>query len=377
MIVIGAYNVSGGDVTVGGADGANLGAGFTLSNAEFQNLSADSIVVLAGQGTGYSGESGGYDLHIADLNIDSAKVDDVWFGTQQNILVEGDVIPGGEGVNLHLGFALAFAGEEDFASNVFLIGFVPQDILISGSLGGVDNPFGSVTLVARGDILMGSQAFIDAASGNPDFSAADQGDDFDPEDGHIFIASDVLQMATPGRILQQDTGEGTSFGGLAIGLPQVGQELIFVPDQISGLQVGGTSGFNIDYASGPSKIELFGYFYGENGQTVGGFDAAGVDNLLDPDILVAEYFINTCQFYGECGTGEEVPVFHDPYLPVEPQLDSEDVLSFFSGFPFEDGCDDDHGGQTCDDDEDRIQGEPVTGSGNEDLWTMKPTGVRP
>jgi len=362
MIVIGAYNVSGGNVTVGGADPLNLGVGFTLSNAEFQNLSADSIVVLAGQGTGYA--SAGYDLHIADLTIDADNVDDVWFGSQEDIIVDGDVTPSGEGVDLHLGFALAFTQEDDFAANTFLVGFVPDNILISGSLGSADNPLGSVTLIAQGDILMGSSEFITAALG-PDFDPTVEYPT--PGDNHVFIAADALQMAAMGDILQQNTGVNGQFGGLIIGLPQPGQELIFIPDQIDGLQIGGPSGFTADFGAGPTSIDLFGQFVGPNGQTVGGFNAANVDNLLDPDLLVGDYFFNSCLFYGECGTDEDIPIFHDPAPPV--QLDTEDLLSFFSGFPFAEPDDDD--------DDDDVEGEPVTGSGNEDLWTMKPTGVRP
>lgn len=367
QIVIAAYNVDGGEVTVGGADGG-LGTGFTLSNDEFQNLSADSIVVLAGQGSGYSTE--GYDLHLADLTIDAANVDDVWFGTQEDIIVEGAVTPVGDGVSLHLGFTLAYTGEDDFAANTFLIGFVPDRILISGSLGSVDDAFGQVTLIAQGDILMGSQAFIDAAAADPEFNAAEDGGDFAPEEGHVFIASDVLQMASMGRILQQNTGGQGEYGGLVIGLPQVGQELIFVPDQLEGQTIGGTGGWLADYSNGPTRIELFGYFVSQTGE-VTGFQAANVDNLLDPDILVGDYYFNTCLFYSsECAaSGEDVPIFQSPFPPVDftPLFDT--TGSFFAAFPFEEPDEEE--------DDDEIQGEPVTGSGNEDLWTVKRSGVRP
>jgi filamentous hemagglutinin family protein len=369
MIAIGAYNVSGGEVTVGGSDPANLGTGFTLSNDEFQNLQAHTIVVLAGNGAGET--QSGYDLHLADLTIDSDLVSEVFLGTQENAFVEGAVTPHGDGVDLHLGFAVAVPvdDEQGLGAGEMLVGFVPGNIYISGSLGSVDHPFGSVTLIAEGDILMGSHAFMSAASEDPEFDALEQSDEFDsPGEDHVFIASDILQMASTGRILQQNTDTDHGFAGLVIGAPQQGVELIFVPGDLEGESFG--QGTPLDFSAGPGRIELFGTVNTQSGP-VSDIHAAGVPNLLDPEILLGEYYINSCKFgTAECALqSDDVPPFQPPFPPVEVPTDPGDVLTFFSGFPFAEPDDED--------DEDQIQGEPVTGSGNEDLWTIKPTGVRP
>ncbi len=365
-IAIAAYNVSGGEVTVGGADSASLGTGFTLSNDEFQNLDADTIIIFSGQGEPLGA---GYDLHIADLTIDSANVGEVFFGTTEDLFIEGAVTPVGSGVEVNFGFGLLMTDPDLLQSGLILADFIPTNIYISGSLGDVDSPFGSVTLIAEGDILMGSQAFIDAAAADPEFDAAVQGDDFAPEEGHIFVASDVLQMAAMGRILQQNTGGQGEYGGLVLGAPQPGQELIFVPSFLEGETIGGSGGWLADFSAGPSRIELFGYFVTQTGD-VTGFHAANVDNLLDPDILVGDYYFNTCLFYSsECAaSGEDVPPFQSPFPPVDFTPLFDQSASFFATFPFAEPDDEE--------DDDEIQGEPVTGSGNEDLWTVKP-GVRP
>ena len=368
-IVIAALNVDG-DVTVGGADNG-LSTGFTLSDAEFDNLQADRIVVLAG----YGGESS-YDLHIADLSIDAANTSDVWFGSSGTIFVDGEVAPSQAGeVDLHLGFTvLAQSHVIDLAPGEFLVDFVPTDIRISGSLGTVSNPFGHVTLVAHGDIFMGSSAFMDAAENDPEFDAFDESENFDsPGEGHVFIAADILQMAATGRILQQDTVAGTGFGGLVLGQPQHGLELIFSPDDIEGEPIDGGA-WTANFNAGPTRIELFGQFNGTP-HAITGRDAATVAHLLDPDILLGDYYINTCLFgdISQCRVGSDQPPFIDPTPPVhEPGVDdpllppAESVDSFFAAFPFSEPDEEDE--------EEQVEGEPVTGSGNEDLWPVRPLG---
>ena len=111
-------------------------------------------------------------------------------------------------------------------------------------------------------------------------------------------------MAAMGRILQQNTGEQGQYAGLLIGLPQPGQELIFVPSVLEGESIGGSGGWLADFSAGPSRIELFGAFVTQTGE-ITGFQAANVDNLLDPDILVGEFYLNSCLFYSsECAASD-------------------------------------------------------------------------
>lgn len=377
-IVIAAHYVDG-DVMVGGADAA-LGGDFNLSDAEFQNLYADRIVIIAGEGEPFGS---GYDLHLADLTIDAANTSEVWFGTSENLFVNGVVSPSDPGeVDIHLGFTvltdsiLVDPGNPGaLQPGEMLVDFIPNNVFISGSLGTAENPFGSVTMIVQGDILMGSQAFMEAAAADPEFDAAEESENFDPPaEDHVFIATDQLQMAAGDRILQQDTDTGTGYGGLVLGLPQPGFELIFSPDQLQGQLIGGTGGWTADFDAGPTRIELFGLFHGTP-TAIDGRDAANVANLLDPDILLGDYYFNTCLFASsECSAGDETPPFIDPTPPVHPDpgVDPgvDEVLSFFTTFPFQEPEDEE--------DENEVEGEPVTGSGNEDLWTIKPTqGARP
>ena len=279
--------------------------------------------------------------------------------------------PGGAGVEVNFGFGLVITDPDFLQPGQILADFIPTNIYISGSLGSEASPFGSVTLIAEGDILMGSQAFIDAAIADPEFDALEQSGDYDgAESGHIFVASDILQMASMGRILQQNTGAENEYAGLIIGEPQPGQELIFVPSVLEGESVGGSGGWLADFSAGPSRIELFGVITGPSGD-VTGFDAALVGNLLDPDILVGEYFINSCVFATQdCAfRAEDAPPFQSPFPPVDVEPMFDQSTTFVATFPFAEPDEEEE--------EDKVQGEPVTGSGNEDLWTVKPLGVRP
>lgn len=370
-IVIQALNVDG-DVTLGGADNG-LSTGFTLSDAEFQNLIANRIVLLAGP----AGD--GYDLTVANLTLDAANTSDVWLGTTGTISVEGAVVPTQPGaVDLHLGLAILFnsvdvGGLQSLAPGQYLADFIPGDIYITGSLGSVTNPLGQVTLVANGDILMGSSPFIDAAESDPEFDAFEDSEEYDsPGEGHVYIAADILQMAATGVIQQQDTVTGPEFGGLVLGLPQEGLELIFSPDDIQGQPIGGPSGWIADFNAGPERIELFGSFNGSP-HAITGPDAALVDHLLDPDILLGDFEFNTCLFGSavDCRQGGVVPPFQNPTPPVHTDAGivppfGDDAVSFFSSFPFQEPDEEEE--------EERIEGEPVTGSGNEDLWPVTSQG---
>jgi len=335
-----------GDVVIGGGSptsnptdligGLQLGDGFFLSNAEFQNLGAGTIVIASGYGAPL-GPS--YDMIVDDLNINGAVVDNLWLGSAQTISVVGTVTPSGP-VNLRLGFVIPYDSGE--------IDLIPASILISGSLGSIENPFGSVQMLARGDILMGTEEFIAAAQGDPEFDAFAASKEFDPpSEGHIFIAADSLQMGSTGRILQQNTGSGVEFAGLAIGAPTEESPLIIAPQEL-------------EFGSGPTRIELFGVMRGSDGEVISGRDVAGVHFLLQSDLEVGDYYINTCLFGSivQCAQGGDTPIFQNPFPPVDPDVVVDVVLT---GLTFIEPDDEE-------DDDDPLS-EPVTGAGNEDLWS--------
>ena len=300
-------------VTVGGTSGP---AGFDLTSSSFGELTGRTIVVEAGYGEGGAHNA---NLQLASLAIDPSAVQSLWLGTSsgQTISVTGAVT--GPGVNLELGFAVDPVA--------VLGGYIPGEIDITGSLGTTLNPMGSVGLLARNNIFMGTSGFITAAEGDSTFDAVTQSKDYTGlAQGYVFVAANTLELAAQGRIIQQNTSTLTGvgqqqFAGLAINAPTAQTPLISAVAALQGQTIG-TEGWTANYAAGPTKIDVFGVLRQSNATLVSGVDAALLPNLLDTGIATSNaYRINSCIFGTDCGVTT-------PTNPLAPYQGTKDQLSF-------------------------------------------------
>jgi len=384
-LVIVAWNDSGAPVLIGGEDGGanvdgyDLGAQFFLTDEEFGNLQSTEIVIIAG-GDGASTDVPDSDIYIRDLTIPDG-VADLAFGTSADnaIVITGIVAPetGGQ-TDLHVGFVIKDHPDYDVAS------FIPGEILIAGSLGTATNPFGSVTLIAEGDILMGSEEFLLAALEDEAFDAELNQDDLEVHLDHVFVASNRLTLSSNGRIIQQNTGDEGEFAGLLIGAPEDGEFLIADQPDIDGLVIDGETISVV----GPTKVQLFGSFVGQSQsqEPVEGREVALNEFLLDPAFEAnIAYRINGCAFGGaQCGVGgSETPVFESPTeVPQQEIVETEEAEDEQTAEASEDSDDSAFIPSLIAPNSDRAYederlGEPVTGSGNEDLWFGSRDGVQP
>lgn len=353
-------------VTIGGSSGS----GFRLTNADLGRITARNVVVLGGAA---DGRGAGYDLTVADVTLDSQKVGGLWVGTQSThkITVSGAVAGTGA---VRIGFAQSIPGQQGPTGNPTLISYIPGEIDILGSLGSAEQPLGSVGLLARNDIFMGSSEFVSAARDDADFDAVEQSGDFaSPGEGHVFVGATVLEMAAQGRIIQQDTEPSRfEYGGLAIGAPTAEHPLISAMTGLEGRTFGAQGqAWTAHFGAGPTAIDLFGAI------DAGGVDgiisderAAKQENLLASSIVTSDaYRINTCIFGATCARGgEELPRFEPP-----PEFDPGSITDTFA----DDGGAGGNGNaleqtlpvsEETEEETERKNQAPVTGSGNGDLW---------
>lgn len=286
-----APGVRPGPLVVGGAPGA---AGFQISDAELKLLTGRNLIILGGP----AAASANVDIDVGDVTLDSTKLSGLWLGTAStaNILVSGDVtVTGGQPFDVQLGFARG----SSFGAG--LDAFIPGDIEISGSLGSASAPLTLVGMIARGDILLGPAGFISAAQGDPNFDASKSSSAF-PGLGpdHAFVTAGSLQLATLGRIIQQNTSPNPlGDAGIRVGAPGPSDPLVFAPAALSGVTFVGGGGWTATYGQGPTRVDLFGDL-GSSAQGAGP-GAARLPNLLDPTIKLAPtYRINGCTFGAVC-----------------------------------------------------------------------------
>ncbi len=399
------------DMVIGGDDGiANVGAyelggQFNLSNDEFQNLHGQTLVFIGGADNSNPNPLPDSDVSVLDLTIDASVVDTLVFGTGSLNAVDilGDLTPTLPGVvDLWVGVV------QDQSPFTGLTGFIPGQINILGSIGSATNPFAHVSLLATGDIFMGSEDFILAAINDDDFNA-NLPNDLDVDEGHIFIAADSLTLFGAGRIIQQNTGTQGDFAGLLIGEPVQGMELISADPSLDGAVIGGPDGYIISLESGPITVQLFGVFTGTT--PVEGRDVAENPWLLSSTLEDnVQYTINGCQFGGfSCGGASEVPQFATPteIAMVDIPPADEAPADQASADPDSEASADEEASDEAAAEEEAAEeqaasedpdselfrtlvapgadrayeqqriGEPITGSGNEDLWTGHGDGVRP
>lgn len=392
-IIIGVRDLDPENVAyLGGVDdaitfaGYDLGDDFRLSQEEVDHLHTPTLLIASGADGIDVAVNGNNDLIVEDLTL-ASSVTTLALGTGQDgaIIFTGDLTPGNSSTDLWVGFASTSGLTLEDRT------FIPGTIAILGSIGSEADPFELVNLHASGDILMGSEEFLTEAAEDPEFDAL-RPNDLDVEYGHIFIATEQLQLAALGRIIQQNTAESpTEFSGIIFKVPDVGYELIYAPDELEGFTVGGSNAWTVNFTAGPTKVQLFGVAHTETAP-VTGFDVADQPNLLDPDIEENDAFsINSCRFGSNLcnpsGTNEidpfETPtdIAVDDIEPAEEELTAEEEEAAEDQAASEDqdselfrslvapGADRAY-------EQERI-GEPITGSGNEDLWTGRGDGVRP
>ena len=299
-----------GPAVVGGAGGAT---GFQLSESAIQLLTGRNLIVLGGPG---SPASSNVDVDLENLTLDSSKLSGLWLGTAStaDILVTGALtVTGGRPEDVRLGVA------RGSSSGSGLDAFIPGDIEITGSLGSAIAPLGSVGMIARDDILMGSASFIAAAQANANFDAVTASSAYPGlAPGHVFVTAASLQLAAQGRIIQQNTAASplSDDAGIKVGAPVQAQPIVFSPASLAGVTFVGGGGWTPTYGQGPKAVDLFGALGGSAAGV--GPNAARLPNLLDPTIhLLRTYRINGCTFTATCVDNPEDVAAVSVNAPIE------------------------------------------------------------
>ena len=235
--------ILGGDGTSGGIT-LRRAAGLTLDANELTRISAGRFEIDAGLN----------DVLLSDAAFASATLDRLIVGADpsSHIFAAGQVT----GLSfLQLGYTETGLDRR------------PELILVSGKLGLDSNSgrLGSVRLESSGDIVIGSQKFRNLLQnqtlalnllGAPPLSV------FGVSQGHVFVATDKLQMLAPGSIVQLNTGSGVDGAGLVIGVPTRGDGVLFPSEQ------------------GPERVVLFGVVIRADGTRISSFEAGLEDNIL-------------------------------------------------------------------------------------------------
>jgi len=223
-----------GPMTVGGLGGINIaakGAGgvrlgdfasntdagtFSLSAAELGYMTADTVWIRSSLDSGSSSN-----LQIGDLGLSANKIGTLGLATGSNgrLQILGKVISIGAPGLIIGDFGNALGGKA----------LVPGSVEITGALGTLAAPIGTLQINSGGDILIGSEKFVTSVRASSDKLSLDLGS-FELGYGgvatdQIFLSSGVTQLRANGVILQQTTsatGEGVRF--------QIGSGLVFGSD---------------------------------------------------------------------------------------------------------------------------------------------------
>ena len=322
--------VLGGD---GSASGVSLrrAAGLTIDANELTRISAGQMIL----------DAGANDVLLSDADFAAATLDALILGadTSSRLFATGTVT----GLSsLQLGFKTNAIDRR------------PELVLVSGRLGldSATGRLGSVRLESSGDIIIGTEAFLDLWESQIiglNLLGAPPPSVFGATTGHVFVATDKLQLQAPGSIVQLNTGSGVDGAGLVIGVPGTDEGLLF-PD-----------------GAGPEEVVLFGIVVRADGTRVSSFEAGLENNLLFPGDGTAgapALKQNGKYRWNLCLIGDPVSCSSDLLRDAERfgRLINNDPAGIGGGIPlvFETGEDDEH------DEEEDLGG--VAASGNEALW---------
>jgi fibronectin-binding autotransporter adhesin len=301
--VIARSTIGFGDITLSSVEPIFLGdrvggppAGvLNISNAGFQHLQGRMVFVQAGQ-----------NVEFGDLQLDSAKLGQLLVGAPGSglaVTVSGTVTStGATPINLFIG------GEKliHLPSGDFPVDEVPATITITGALGTAAAPLGQVKLLAVGDILMGTPAYVSAVAADPAFDPDAANALASPAAGHLFVASDSLSVASNARVFQQNAGVGGAHAGLLL-LNQGTDPLVVAPDLDALVAAasstppdGPVSAFK---PTAPTLLSLHGVAY-ESGLLLDNAHFSRVQTLLGAGVSESpDRQINNCAIGGRSGTG--------------------------------------------------------------------------
>jgi len=326
-----------GETIVLGGDGSASGvtlrraAGLTIDANELTRISAGQMIL----------DAGANDVLLSDVAFAAAILDALILGadTSSRIFAAGTVT----GLSsLQLGFTTNAVDRR------------PELILVSGQLGldSATGRLGAVRLESSGDIIIGTEAFLDLWESQIiglNLLGAPPPSVFGTTAGHVFVATDKLQLQAPGSIVQLNTGSGVDGAGLVIGVPGADDGLLF-PD-----------------GAGPEEVVLFGVVVRTDGTRVSSFEAGLENNLLFPGggtPGAPALKQNGNYRWNLCLIGDPVSCSSDLLRDAERfgRLINNDPAGIGGGIPlvFETGEDDER------DEEEDLGG--VAASGNEALW---------
>jgi filamentous hemagglutinin family protein len=246
-------------------DGIAGSSGMRVSNTELQRISAPSLALR-----GSLSQAGTGDVTFGSFTLDAEKVRALMAttGAAGRVRVLGTVSV--------LGAPSFQFGETDLS---------PGGVEISGAIGSSTSPLGALSFRVSGPVLIGSQAFIDLVNAAADPTkidlAAVLGQLGTTDADKTYITAGPTSFRVDGVILQQNTG-GSSGGGVRLSTPATSEM----------------------FASGASRIALFGTFAGRDGAVVSGPSAARLAGLLAEGAPPSErYRINGCIIGPAAGCG--------------------------------------------------------------------------
>jgi hypothetical protein len=269
-----------GDVSVAGGTGVHIASrgstlragsdagagGLVLSTEEISRIRAPLLALRAGLAADASA-----DLVLGSLALDRARINQLLLtaGSAGRVRVVGTLTgTGAPGVTI---------GETAQR---------PGRIEVTGALGTAAGRLGDLRLISAGDILIGSQAFVDFVNAASDRTTVDirrLAPTFGGVTaGQLFLAAGATVFEAPGVILSQNTG-GRLGGGL---LFATGEAPAF------------------GAATTPARIEVFGVATGPDGTEKRGRAAALLPGAFNPSITPSpSYRINGFVFGTGAGDG--------------------------------------------------------------------------
>lgn len=315
------------DMIIGGPGAAtdtNANA-LTLTQSEFDRISATRLIAHSTSVSplgplGEPGPPNSGDVVVRDLTINGAAVRDVilFAARDSAVRVVGNLRPGATGPAL-LAFGLSpelvtLADSLGFNASGAINNVLPDRIVVTGGIGSATQSFARVSFDAFGDILLGTDAFINAVTQNPLLDPLSLAQGFGGASaGQLWTAGADVSFATDGAVLMQTTGSGRDGTGLVAQLPQAG-----------GLLRAGREG-------APSRVELFGVV-SVSGDVRSGAAAAQAPGVLDSAAPASNSFrFNGCVIgpAGACSVIVTPPPIVPPdspgQQPASPPL--QEILS--------------------------------------------------